>query len=127
MSTENRRHPRQPQKEKLFVQAHFVADDPSLSGLTLPCSSTDISPEGVRTRLPQPLEPGTRLELWVKLAKSSHHFLLLGEVRWSNATAEQEYETGIQLVDAEHTDFPLWQTLFNPSGEFIELPASAGD
>jgi len=121
-STDRRNHPRLARDEKVVIQVVSSASDPSLTGLTVKCSTVDLSAQGLRVKLDKHVPEGYRLELFLQVTGHSRRFFLAGEIKWSREVEGEEggYLTGIELVDAPETDLSDWVKQFDGDGVMQE-------
>lgn len=103
---ERRQYPRQAYFDALFVS---TLDEPKV---TLPCQTLDISAEGLRLFVNQPLAVGRPIELWLRLENEPGTFLLRGQIRWCKAVASA-YCLGI-MVESGSGDGRDWKALLMP-------------
>jgi len=98
--------------ERVFIQIDASPPDANIEGLTIACSTIDVSASGLRLRLPQSIPAQQKLELWVEIKGTQGKFLLYGEVKWSMSLGE-EYLCGVALLEqTEVSDLADWQELF---------------
>ena len=62
-------------------------------------STINLSAAGMRFRSAQLLEPGTPLEIQVKLPNMQQPLFLRGRVAWSQMQASSVVENGVEFVD----------------------------
>ncbi|MBN2097866.1 MAG: PilZ domain-containing protein [Candidatus Omnitrophica bacterium] len=71
--------------------------------------SKNISAEGICFSSEKKLTPGSKLELEIFLPNEPEPLLLMGEVKWSEASGQQQtgktlYDTGVQLFNIAPND-----------------------
>jgi hypothetical protein len=108
---ERRRHRRLLREERLFVQIASVGSEPEATERTFPCSTLDVSAEGLRLLLDRPLEIGCSIELWVEVTGRQGKYFLAGQVRWVTSTPEGHL-AGIALAPRSGDDLMAWRALF---------------
>ena len=90
---------------------------------TTSCVTEDVSPEGMRIRVRQPVPEAGSLDLWVKVQDHPGTFLLTGEVKWVSADeASGEYLAGVQIVGAEGVDLDKWREMIKGQLEKEQEP-----
>jgi hypothetical protein len=109
--TKDRRQPvRQQRNERVVLQFVSSIHDRLPAGTVVRCSTTDISPQGLRIQLDRQLPEGFLLELCVDLADHPSSFFLAGEVRWCRAVAKTKRSLiGVELKEEQCGDLKLWQ------------------
>ena len=105
---ERRNRPRTPRREILYVQ--IAAAGAPTGARILRCESADLSSAGLRVTVSEPVMPGTRVEVWIRLAELGCNFYLHGCVRWYSV---ERGEAGIGMNFAEGTDFWQWLSLID--------------
>ena len=112
MSIDKRKHEREAREEKVFVEvlsaSNFKEDDKVL----LECTTQDISIGGLKIRSQYPLIVNAILELLISFEHGGYKFLLTGEVKWCDSVEQEMFLAGFELIDAEHSDFLIWQKMF---------------
>jgi hypothetical protein len=108
---ERRRFRRSLREERLFVQITKGADE-QLKDRTFPCSTLDVSAEGLRLLVDRPLQAGAPIELWVEVTGREGKYFLSGEVRWVRET-DAGHLAGIALSPRNGDDLMAWRALFS--------------
>lgn len=87
-------------KEKRLSDSLIVSLQVSNRTLKTVCQSKDISPGGICLRLPQELELGSTLKVWIELANTTPPVLVIGKVTWQKELKEPGYpvEVGIEFT-----------------------------
>ncbi len=107
---DRRQNVRQPRDERVVVQIVSSARDTLPPGMVVRCSTKDVSPEGIKIHLNQPVPEGLLLELWIEFSDHSSKFFLAGEVKWCQEIDDSSrYLVGIELKEGATDDFKLWQ------------------
>lgn len=114
MSTNERRAElRGVREERLFVKVLESEGLPEKEGMTLSCSTLDVSASGLRLSVSERVPQGTLLELWIEVKGVIGKFLLTGLVRWCCPHGE-EFICGVELIEqGDVSDLADWQELFN--------------
>ena len=74
------------------------------------CSTKDVSANGLRIQLDQPVPEGFLLELWIEVSNHPTKFYLAGEVKWCQELDEgKRYLVGVELKETDTEDFKQWQ------------------
>ena len=117
-STDRRNHRRLARDEKVIIQVVSSASDPSLTGLTVKCSTVDVSAQGLRVKLDKHVPEGYLLELFLQISGQSRRYFLGGEVKWSHEVEGEEdcFLTGIQLIENAGDDLADWIEQFDDDG-----------
>ena len=110
---ERRNNPRLMRDDRLFIQILAASENPDLVGVTLSCSTLDISRQGIRLGVDLEAPVGSDIELWIDVKGMAGKFFLNGFIKWcyeldSDSTA---YELGVELVDKRLTDYASWQSM----------------
>jgi len=113
MSVDNRKHHRQDREEKIFIELLSASDDNSNDNVLIECTTCDISSSGLKIRSNSPFIQNSILELLINFESGGYKFLLTAEVKWCESPQEGTYMAGFELLDAEHSDFLVWQNMFN--------------
>lgn len=107
---DRRQHTRQPRDERVVVQIVSSTRDTLPPGTVVRCSTKDVSAQGLRIQLDQPVPEGFRVELWIEVSNHPTKFFLSGEVKWCQALEDSKrYLVGVELNEGETEDFKLWQ------------------
>ena len=112
MNVDKRKHSRRPREEKIFVEILSASDSESSDNVLLECTTSDISEKGLRIQSQYPLILDSILELLISFETGGFKFLLTGEVKWMEEMADGQFAAGFQLIDAEHSDYLVWQNMF---------------
>jgi len=115
---DRRQHTRQTRDERVVVQIVSSTRDTLPPGTVVRCSTKDVSANGIRVQLDQPVPEGFLLELWVEVSNHPTKFYLAGEVKWCQELDDaKRYLVGVELKEGETEDFKQWQELlgFNDS------------
>jgi hypothetical protein len=112
---ERRNSPRTLRREEVSIQVLLPSADGSSPALVVATETVDLSPGGLRLRLPRPLQAHHIFDLCVELKEDPRRFLLTGETRWCRPCPDcPDHEVGITILDGEGTDFAEWTMLFDP-------------
>ncbi|TQV84479.1 PilZ domain-containing protein [Aliikangiella coralliicola] len=117
MSIEQRKHHRQTREEKIFIEVLSASDNGADDNVMLECTTRDISESGLKIQSQYPFIISSILELLINFESGGYKFLLTGEVKWFEEVPGGEYLAGFELIDAEHSDFLVWQNMFTASAE----------
>ncbi|WP_196138233.1 PilZ domain-containing protein [Aliikangiella sp. G2MR2-5] len=112
MSDEKRKDRRHSREEKIFIEVLAASSDTASDNLMLECSTRDISKNGLKIHARFPFIQGSILELLLNFESGGYKFLLTGEVKWVENISDEDYLAGFELVDAEHSDYMVWQKMF---------------
>lgn len=95
---------------QVFLVVASVEEDAELTGASLRGTALDITIQGMRVQLPQPVPAGTMVNMTVApVGFPIVLFNLIGEVRWQSSN-EDNHQIGIKIQDAE--DFDKWADEF---------------
>ncbi|KOR31613.1 hypothetical protein TI05_12470 [Achromatium sp. WMS3] len=102
--------PRIPRQESVSIQVLLPVPG-TLNGPRVVDGTTyDISENGLRLLLSEPLEANRFFDLCVEI--NALRFLLAGETRWCRYNNVANcYEIGMLIYDCEGTDYTKWSTL----------------
>jgi len=107
---DRRLHSRQARDERVVVQIVSSTRDTLPPGTVVRCSTKDVSANGLRIQLDQPVPEGFLLELWVEVSNHPTKFYLAGEVKWCQELDEgKRYLVGVELKETDTEDFKQWQ------------------
>ena len=108
-TADSRKDSRHNFKEKVFIEI-LAASSPSMRDqVILECSTEDISLNGLKIKSEHSLLLNSILELNLSFTESNKEFQLIGEVRWSRRIDDEHYESGFELLNAEHADMTNWE------------------
>ena len=108
-SDEHRTATRLLRKESVSIQILRPCIDASCPAEVVASETVDISRQGLRLLLPEPLEADRIFDICVKLKDDPKRYLLTGETRWCRYNRERRgHEVEIVILDAEETDFNAW-------------------
>ena len=111
---ERRSHGRQDRVHKLFMQAVDTRQQPA--GPLLRCTCENVSSRGIGVTLVDPIEPGSRVEIWINVDDEDLRFLLGGVVRWCRPAVHRcLHEVGIELTHGSGDEFARWSQLWSAS------------
>ena len=109
MSEEKRHSGRTHRTGAIFIE---VAADEEQQNRIVICHSFDVSPDGLRVSLDEPIDTGTILQLGADLVPGRDPLYLVGEVRWSEPREPGPgYWVGFELIDSADTDIEAWREL----------------
>lgn len=111
LSTERRQTPRQTRGERFSLRILAIDEASPPDSLTVACTTVDVSVGGLRLRLNERIETGSRVDLSVQAARLQGKLLVSGEVRWSVQDGKNHL-IGIQLQERRGFDLSEWRTLF---------------
>ena len=111
---ERRQHTRQLRDERVVVQIVSSTRDTLAPGTVVRCSTKDVSAQGLRILLDQPVPEGYNLELWVEISSHPSKFYLAGAVKWCKEVDEgKRYLVGIELAEGRTEDLDTWQKVLD--------------
>jgi len=120
VSDERRTNPRLMRREAVALQVRLPGPDGLGLGRVLNTQTLDISREGVRLVVDEPIGVEHLYDLCVDLEGHQRHFLLTCEVRWCKEGESGLYEAGVVILDGEGTDFDEWAAAFDGEGRELE-------
>ncbi|MDZ7783680.1 MAG: PilZ domain-containing protein [Halioglobus sp.] len=112
--TDRRRHARVDLVRAIFIQVvakdgRQRADDPVIK-----CETVDVSVQGLRLLVPEPIEPGSRLDIAVPEEGWIENLELVGKARWIQQAATGEgYWLGLELQDTDRENMEKWFRIVN--------------
>lgn len=101
---ERRRDPRLERSAEVAFEMSFLDD--RMTTVKLSSKTLDISKSGIRMTLSQELPIGFITELCIENSQGKM-MLLFAEVKWCRAEGD-EYQCGLELLDAQDSDLPHW-------------------
>ena len=105
-----RRETRISTSTQVFIVVTGTEVNSDLKGASLRGTALDITIQGMRVQLPQPVPAGTIINMTVApVGFPIVLFNLVGEVRWQSSN-EDNHQIGIKIQDAE--DFDKWADEF---------------
>lgn len=105
MSEERRNNERVPAGNQVLVEVHGG------QGESMTCLACDISKQGLRLLLSEPIELAAGVSVWTKPKGTETPVELKGHIRWSaSAPQEGKYWVGVQLDDQTPGN---WHDLFS--------------
>lgn len=112
-SEERRKYPRLRREEKAVIRRMGSPDEDPVEN-AIYCKTVDVSASGMRVRLKNELTPGETVDIVINVEGYSGTFHLLGATKWCRPLqGEDACLAGIELVDAERSDFVSWRQVFN--------------
>ena len=110
---ERRKYPRLRREEKAVIR-RLEGLDPDAITSAIYCKTVDVSAAGMQLRLRSQLRPGEPVDIVINMEGYSGTFHLLGATKWCRPmSSEDGCVAGIELVDAERSDFASWRQVFN--------------
>ena len=113
MTVDYRKDERKAREEKIFIEILSASSETANDSITLECSTKDISRSGLKIQSIYPFIVGAVLELLIGFESGGYKFLLTGEVKWFEDIGKGVYLAGFELIEAEHSDFLVWQKMFD--------------
>ncbi len=99
--------------EQAVVKIIASPETPALVGVSVDCSTVDISADGLRLLLECPVVRGSHLALEVEMSDNRERYFLRGEVAWSRETeATGVFLIGVHLLDDTACQLDRWRGLF---------------
>ncbi len=108
MSDERRQDPRHEIPLVAYIQV--IKSDVHEAGLTMSAKVEEISSSGLRISPAAELDQA-EIEMFVSIP-SGHRLFLAADVRWS-ATDGENWESGLEVIDRNGTDFRAWHMFAN--------------
>lgn len=112
MSQEQRRDERHFREEKIYIEVLSSSGAEADDNLMLECTTRDISARGLKIQSNYPFIISSILELLINFESGGYKFLLTGEVKWLEEVSEEDFLAGFELIEAEHSDYIVWQNMF---------------
>ena len=111
MTTEQRQHQRSSFEGKIFIERMSSDAEGRSSADVIVCKTVDISRSGIRAGIDRELPMGAILQVGIELAGEDNTLYLVGEVRWSIPSADDDkfWLVGFKLLDAQDSDIETWQ------------------
>jgi len=112
--TDRRRHTRIDLVRAIFIQV--VANDgrQRADDAVIKCETVDVSVQGLRLLVPEPIEPGSQLDIAVPEEGWIENLELVGKARWIQKAATGEgYWLGLELQDTDRENMEKWFRIVN--------------
>ena len=110
-----REHFRFPVESTVFVELISPEFGSNEAATIVKCRTLDVSREGLRVTVEQPLPVGAILQLGVELPAMADTLFLVGEVRWSHplpgTEAQPSWSAGLAMLNADESDIDNWVAL----------------
>ncbi len=90
------------------LRHHQTNDSPAYKQ-ELICEISDISANGIRIDVDQPLEQGAIHSFRIQFPETSSTFHLVGEIAWSKNSKADGPQAGILLIESDNTDIAEWK------------------
>lgn len=113
MALQHRKDERHHREEKIYIEILSASDNESQDSILLECSTRDVSKNGLKILSSYPLIISSILELLISFESGGYKFLLTGEVKWLEKAPSDQYLAGFELIEAEHSDYIVWQRMFS--------------
>ena len=113
MGLQHRKDERHSREEKIYIEILSASDSESHDSIMLECSTRDISKNGLKIQSSYPFIISSILELLISFESGGYKFLLTGEVKWLEKARADQYLAGFELIEAEHSDYIVWQRMFS--------------
>lgn len=112
--SERRRHTRIEVVKAIFVQVIPRGVLDSTDSPVLRCETVDVSVQGLRILVPEPIEPGSRLDIAVPEEDWIGNLELVGIARWlQEADNGRGYWLGLELQDTDRENMEKWFKIVN--------------
>ena len=110
MREDTRRYTRLPLANTVFIELVASESGSSEPGVIARCKTLDISREGLRVTLEQPLQVGAILQLGMARPAPADPLYLVGEVKWSHPApgSASDWDAGLALLNADQSDIDDW-------------------
>lgn len=110
MNDNDRQEARLARAQTIFieVQSHYPADNGN--DKLLICSSVDLSANGIRALVDEPLPVEAIYHLCVELHETAERLFLVAQVKWvKNADDQEGYYIGLSIFESDDTDIERWK------------------
>lgn len=112
--TDRRRHARVDLVRAIFIQVAAKGGRQRTDDRVIKCETVDISVQGLRLLVPEPIEPGSQLDIVVPEEGWIENLELVGEARWiQEAETRDGYWLGLELQDTDHENMKKWFKVVN--------------
>lgn len=112
--TDRRRHARIEVVRAIFIQVVPRGVAGPGESPVIRCETVDVSVQGLRVLVPEPIEPGSRLDIAVPEADWIGNLELVGEARWlQEADSGNGYWLGLELQDTDRENMEKWFKIVN--------------
>jgi hypothetical protein len=113
MDIDSRKQERHSREETIFIEILAASKEFANDNVMLECTTQDISKDGLKIKAQHPFIVNSILELLISFESGGYKFLLTGQVKWNEVTSNGDSIAGFELVEAEHSDYFVWQNMFS--------------
>jgi len=105
---ERREHQRFAAVKAIFIEIASRRRRPESSNTILRCETVDVSVGGLKIHVPQPISPGSRLNIGVPL-DGKNNLELTGTAMWMKSVDNDSgFWVGLQLDDSDRNTMEQW-------------------
>lgn len=109
---DNRKAERTERRESVSIQIISSSQHDKHPPEVASTETLDVSAGGIKLYLTGAVKEKTILDFCLEYTGHAQRFLLTGEVRWCQSVENSLFHVGIQILDAQGTDYVEWQELF---------------
>ncbi len=95
--------------ERLFMRVIDESRQPPQLGAVMHCISEDLSANGMRVQVADPVALGTKVQVWIKFYGIKGTFMLEGEVRWVRDDGGPARWIGVEFTKGDRALDQLWR------------------
>jgi hypothetical protein len=107
---DRRRHVRAADRNAAVLTILSEGFEQGLVGKVVGCTTEEVSEGGVRIRVSERIEPGTRLELRVATTQPPAAFLLKGRLVWTReGVPPGTWIAGVDITDTDEKTLGTWR------------------
>jgi hypothetical protein len=119
--TGRRRFLRLPVESRVFIELESPPPGSLGPGKVARCDTLEVSKEGLRVRLGEPVTVGAILQIGVELPGKDEPFYLVGQVRWRKQDPESPsaWIAGFEILNAAGSDIEHWEAALQVMDEQV--------
>lgn len=119
--TGRRRFLRLPVESRVFIELESPPPGSLGPGKVARCDTLEVSKEGLRVRLGEPVTVGAILQIGVELPGKDEPFYLVGQVRWRKQDPESHdaWIAGFEILNAAGSDIEHWEAALQVMDEQV--------
>lgn len=107
-NSERREHRRFEAVKAIYIEIAGRGHRPESRNTIIRCETVDVSVGGLKIRVPQPISPGSRLNIGVPL-DGKNNLELSGQAVWMKPMEDDSgYWVGLQLDDSDRVTMEKW-------------------
>ena len=106
----SRQESRLNERQTVFIETQSAYKGDPDNYKMLVCQSIDISANGIRAHIDQPVPLNAIYQICIELHSSGKRMYLAAQVKWIRPEESSEgYQVGFQIFESEDTDIEAWK------------------